>query len=99
LDRLSGRRRIDALGVVVENLTPGLARELAVETSGILVQRVDPRGKAARFGLQPGDVIIELNGRRVASADELEEAWQQSNRELRLIVSRGGRLLMIRSTP
>jgi serine protease Do len=39
--------------------------------TGALVAQVVPGGASAKAGLQPGDVIIEFNGRAVPSRDEL----------------------------
>jgi serine protease Do len=39
--------------------------------SGALVGRVVPGGAAARAGIEPGDIIIEFNGRPVSNTSEL----------------------------
>ena len=46
------------------------------QTHGALVGDVDPNGPAARAGLEPGDVIVEANGKPV-----------ENQRELRLMIS------------
>ena len=46
----------------------------AVETpDGVRVARIEPRGAGPQAGLQPGDVITRIEGRRVASIEQLRE--------------------------
>jgi serine protease Do len=61
------------LGVQVGDLTPDLAAGFGFPpgTKGALVQNVVPRGPAAKGGVQPGDLVVALNGKAVASAGEL----------------------------
>jgi len=57
----------------VVTLTPGLRdREGVVSEQGALVTGVPPELQV-QIGLRPGDVIVGLNGRPVASAEELAE--------------------------
>jgi serine protease Do len=64
------------LGVQVTDLTPDLAQGFGFPqgTKGALVQNVVPRGPAAKGGVQPGDIVLNLNGKPVASAGELTRA-------------------------
>ena len=39
--------------------------------TGALVAQVSPGGASAKAGIQPGDVIIEFNGRPVPNSNEL----------------------------
>lgn len=60
------------LGLVGETITPELAEGLGLETDhGIVVSDLQPDGPAADSGLQVDDIIIGLNGRRMASVHEL----------------------------
>ena len=40
----------------------------------LVIQDVDPDGAAAAAGLQPGDVIVQVNGQAVKSTSELKSA-------------------------
>ena len=64
---LSGSR----LGVAVRELTPQ-ERQQAEVGSGVLVEQV--AGAAARAGIQPGDLILAVNGKPLKSAEELKSA-------------------------
>jgi len=61
------------LGVSVGDLTPDLARafELPPGSKGALVQQVVPKAPAAKAGLEPGDVILSLNGKPLDSSGAL----------------------------
>ena len=60
------------IGVRVTNVPPEAVDELGLpEERGALVQSVEPKGPAARAGLEPGDVIVEYDGKPVRSSDEL----------------------------
>ena len=67
------------LGLTVQPLTPDLARQYRVPagTSGLVVTAVEPSSPAANAGLQPGDVLRQVNGQSVRSAGELRQAIAQ----------------------
>lgn len=57
------------LGVEVQELTPGLASSLNLETvQGLLVAGLQRNGPAHQAGLQPGDLLLEINGQPVTTA-------------------------------
>ena len=59
------------LGVVIQNVNQGLADSFGLpQPEGALVSSLEKGGAAAQAGIQPGDVIIKLNG-QVTSATEL----------------------------
>jgi serine protease Do len=54
------------LGISVQNVTPEMAQDLGLETdSGVVVRSVEPGSPAADAGIQPGDVIREVNRKPV----------------------------------
>jgi Do/DeqQ family serine protease len=78
-------------GMAVEPLTPQIARELGLTTrkEGVVVSDVDPDGAAAAAGLQPGDVISQVNREAVKTPAELKAAITASGeRPALLLVTR-----------
>ncbi len=64
-----------SFGLAVQTVTPRLAQELGLSArSGVLVRGVEDGSPAATAGIQPGDVIKEIDRRQVKSADELKRA-------------------------
>jgi serine protease Do len=49
--------------------------------NGVVVTEVDPNGAAAEHGLKTGDVIIEVAGKKVASASDLRTALSDARKE------------------
>jgi serine protease Do len=86
------------LGVSIQNLTPESAKAFAApDTSGALVEQVDPRGPAAAAGLQSGDVIRSFKGKALASAAELIGlvGAEEPGTEIGLEILRNGRALSL----
>jgi S1-C subfamily serine protease len=80
-------------GATVADAASALARRGKPVVPGAYVGVVSPDTPAARAGLRPGDVIVELNGRRIASADDLERALsgESPGAQVSLTVARDGR--------
>lgn len=95
-DRLMRGETIERgyLGVEIGNLDP--FREsmgLPAGTRGALVNSVTPGGPAERGGLQPGDVVVSLNGEPVVSSSDLTRrvGRARAGDNLRLELIRDGR--------
>ncbi len=65
-------------GITLGPLGADAARRLQVPagTTGVLVTNVDPAGAAARAGVRPGDVILQINRRPVESVADASRALQ-----------------------
>jgi serine protease Do len=80
-------------GMTVETLTPQVARQLGEEDlRGVVVTRVEPWGAADKAGLRARDVIVSVQGNRVADVSDLKEALARADlkRGARLVVRSGG---------
>ena len=82
-DKADGGR----LGLAVRPLTAEERRQAEV-AGGLVVE--DVNGPAARAGLQPGDLILALNGKPVNSAEELRTLSGKSGGNVALLVQREG---------
>jgi Do/DeqQ family serine protease len=87
-----------ALGVTVAPLTPELAGRAGVPkgTAGVLVEEVNPDGRAADAGIRAGDVIEEVNRQPVKSVEELQAAIRRTpDKPLLLLVNRQGQSVFV----
>jgi serine protease Do len=95
----------EGFGITLGNLTAERARRLGVPsgTTGALITDVDPSGSAARSGVRPGDIILQVNRKPVTSAAEAVRALQsvrtggtafllvwRNNQEIFVPVPKGG---------
>lgn len=61
------------IGAEFEAVTPQIAESLGMEKpTGALVSSVEATGPAAKAGLKPGDVVMQLNGKPVESIEALD---------------------------
>lgn len=78
------------LGISVTPMTPRLARRYGYTTQeGLLITQVDRYSEAARKGIQQGDIILEVNRKKVNSVKDLENVVKKTK-------SGGAILLLIR---
>ncbi|MBE9179192.1 trypsin-like peptidase domain-containing protein [Oculatella sp. LEGE 06141] len=94
------------LGVQIATLTPDLAKQnnddinatvILPEVNGVLVMGVIPNSPAAQAGIRRGDVIVQIDGQPVTSADRLQLRVDSSRvgQPLRLTIRRGDRTQQI----
>ena len=59
------------LGLALQTLTPGLAQSMGLDprTRAAVVAEIAPGGQAAAAGLHEGDLILEIDRQRVATAE------------------------------
>ena len=85
-----------SLGITVQALTPEIARSLRLSDpnlKGVVISSVDSSSEAAQEGLQPRDVILQINQRPTRTPEEAAaavEAARAAGREsVLLLVKRG----------
>lgn len=98
------------LGIRMLSLTPEIAQQAnrdpnspfeVPEVEGVLVVQVLPNSPAAEAGLRRGDVVVEIDGQAIASADRLQRLVEKSriDQPLKLTVRRGDRSQQIAVRP
>jgi serine protease Do len=80
-------------GIVLENLNPQNRSNFEIDQAvkqGVVIVRLDPQSNAARAGLRPGDVVLEVNRTRVDSPQKFQELYSKSKSRVLLLVNRHG---------
>ncbi|MGH7391372.1 MAG: Do family serine endopeptidase [Candidatus Rokuibacteriota bacterium] len=68
------------LGVSIQALTPELAKSFGAKTDkGVLVSDVVPDSPAAKAGVQPGDILLEFEGKKMEGPADLQRAVGLTN--------------------
>ena len=84
-------------GMQVGDITPEIAQQLHVDANkGVVIRRVAPDSPASDAGLQPGDVVLEINHDKVATVSEFvakAKDAKTSKKPSLLLVQRGGATL------
>jgi serine protease Do len=84
---IQGSSMTQALGFLVEPVTPELAKQQNLDaTSGLLVTRVDPDSLAFQAGLRTGQVILAVNGKVITTPEEFTTTLESAEK--------GGRVLL-----
>jgi serine protease Do len=71
--RQEGHVHRGEIGVYAQTITPQMATGLQLgQDWGVLLSDVDPGGPGDIAGLQPGDIVLSLNGKAEANARQME---------------------------
>src|SRR5882762_9025453 len=87
------------IGVGINDVTPENATFFHMDNaSGALVSQVEPDSPGAKAGLKVGDVITELNGKKMDNSGQLQAAIsaQRPGSKVNLVVMRDGRASVFR---
>jgi len=74
------------LGLSLRPLNPE-ERQQAGVSGGLLVE--ESQGRAAEAGIQPGDVVLSVDGTPVQSVEQLRKMVQEHDKQIALLVQRG----------
>jgi len=80
-------------GVTLEELTPEHRRTLGLGAEvqrGVVITDLEARSAAAKAGLRPGDVVLELNRAPVDSLAKFKELYGKASGDVLLLVHRRG---------
>jgi serine protease Do len=97
--RKSGRVRRGEIGISTQTITATLAEALNLTAdAGVIVADVEEEGPAAKAGLQPGDIILTLDGKRMENGRQfrINIYTRTIGQQVSLDVLRGDRRLTVR---
>ncbi|HEY6095759.1 MAG TPA: PDZ domain-containing protein [Gallionellaceae bacterium] len=84
----------EKLGLSVRPLSPE-ERKRAEVSGGLLAEDVAQDGPAARAGIRPGDIILAVNGDKVASVDEMRSLLAKHRKQAALLILRNKQRLFV----
>jgi Do/DeqQ family serine protease len=96
-DEVVIRTRSPFLGAKVANLSPALADELRIDSGkdGVAIVEIADGSVAANLGFKAGDLIVSVNGERIASTQDLERATKNPKRLWRVTIQRGDQQISV----
>jgi serine protease Do len=80
------------LGVAVRPLTPEERRQAEIK-GGVIVEQAG--GAAARAGIQPGDIILSVNGQAIGDIEQLRSVIAKSGKKAAILIERGNSRLFV----
>jgi serine protease Do len=80
------------LGLALRPLTRDERREVQSD-GGLVIENVT--GAAARAGVEPGDVLVAINGRPVSSVDQVKSVMSSKPKSVALLVERDGERIFV----
>jgi serine protease Do len=91
-DNLAGLDKGAKLGLALRPLDPMERRQSGIP-SGLLIE--DAGGPAQVAGVQPGDVLLSVNGKPVNSIEQVRDVVGKSSKSVALLIQRGDEKIFI----
>jgi Do/DeqQ family serine protease len=82
-------------GAKVAALSPRLAQRLGMRTEekGVVIVDLARGSPAESFGFRPKDIIVEMNGEKITSAEQVKKLAEENTRWWRFTLNRNGQML------
>ncbi len=96
-----GRVQRGRLGIAIQGVDKDLAQSFGLaDARGALVASVEPGSAADKAGLQAGDVVLEVDGRRIADSAELPRiiGEKRPGTQVKMEIWRDGRSRTVSAT-
>jgi Do/DeqQ family serine protease len=96
-DEITIETRSPFRGAKVANISPALADEMRLQgdPEGVAIVDLPDDSTAANVGFQKGDVIVAVNGQKIATTADLARATREPSRLWRITVVRGGQQISV----
>ncbi len=91
-EAVAGADNSSKLGLALRPLDPNERRQSGI-TSGLVIE--DAGGAAANAGVQPGDVLLSVNGQPVNTVGQVRDVVGKSSKSVALLIQRGGDKIFI----
>ncbi len=88
----NARESNSPLGLALRPLAPDERRQ-SNTAGGLVVEQ--SQGRAADAGIQPGDVVLSVNGTAVNSVAQLRQIVEAHDKQVALLIQRGGNRLFV----
>ena len=88
----------DFLGVTVSAIDTSTREKFGIPAElreGVVVTKVEPASRAARAGVRPGDVVVEVNRKPVKNAQQFRSLIGKEKKKTLLLIKRKGMTLFV----
>ena len=77
----------DRFGIEVKPVGQKDAKKYGLDTSGVLVSRVETKGVFGKAGVEPGDIILQINQKDLAGPEDFGEVLSLTPPEKKVIIT------------
>ncbi len=85
-------------GAIVGNMSPAYNEELGLDSfgRGVVVTDATPNGLVRQTHLRRGDILVEVNGVKIATVSDLKAVVQKGARDWRITIRRGDQTMNLK---
>jgi serine protease Do len=84
------------IGLGVSKVTPELRRQYGIESkTGLIVTTVANGSPARVAGVREGDLLLEVNGKKISDPKQLDESVKKDGKSIALLIERDGRTFFV----
>jgi serine protease Do len=95
---LTGKAVEEGLGLIVQEITPQVQGMFETNISkGVIITNVVPGSIASDAGLEPGDVILEINKNKISNLDNYKKSMDSitEGQNVLFLIQRGANTIYV----